>query len=171
MGADGAKEPEPLAGPLADPRRVKLLATALLVALLPLVFVFRGMHDSPFAKDLRDHPERYRDRDVLLVLNRVSQCGPGWIEAGEPGGTVMLAADPRFGLRKDEYVNLLVGWRGGRFEVLEVGRHATRGGKWLVSYPVLAVVGALALATLRWDRRGRGIASRQRRDDSRLAAA
>lgn len=160
----GSAPPDPASaspGLLADPRGWKLAATALLIALLPLVFVARGMRDSPFAKDLRDHPELYKDRDVLLVLNRVSQCGAGWIEAGEPGGTVKLAADPRLHLRKDEYVNFLVGWRDGRFEVLEVGRHATRGGKWLVSYPVLLAVAALVLGRIRWDGAGRGLAVRE----------
>lgn len=133
----------------ADPVAPRALIVAALLALLPLPYVLWGRAYAPFAVDLARHPELYRDRDAVLVLNRVSQKGEGWVELGEPGGTVRMDADPRFHLVKDEYVNVRVGQRGGRYVVLEVSRHRTRGMKWAVSMPVLLAVALLCLRRVR----------------------
>lgn len=131
-------------------RRVGVLIVAGLIALLPFVYVAFGSRHTPFAKDLRNHPERFQHGEALLVLNRVIRTGDGFVEVGEPGGTAILDADPAFGLEAGEELDLTVAVRDGRFAVVDVGRHPTRSGKWIVSFPVLVLVGLLVLARVRW---------------------
>lgn len=120
-----------------------------LILVGPLPYLAFGPRYAPFAKDLAQHPERYRGRDVVLSLNHVRQLGRGWAEIGEPGGSVIVDADPRFALVKDEYLNLRLRLQGDRFRIVEVGRHKTRRNKWIVSMPILAAVALLALARVR----------------------
>lgn len=143
-----------------DPAAPRRLIVAALIVLLPVPYVLWGRAYAPFAKDLALHPEDYRDREAILVLNRVSQLGKGWAELGEPGGTVRVEVDPRFGLVKDEYVSVRVGSREGRYVVLDVSRHVTRRRKWAVSIPVLLAVAILCLVRVKVDLGRRSLALR-----------
>lgn len=145
---------------MAMTRRRGLVILSALLLFLPVPYVVWGSRFAPFAMDLRDHPERFRGGDVILSLNRVLSVGDGVAELGEPGGTCVVAADPHFGLVKDEYVNVTLRFQGDRFAIVGVGRHRTRRMKWLLSAPILAVVGIQALRKLRIERPGAGLALR-----------
>jgi len=152
-------------------RLLRILGLLAAIVLLPLLYVRDGALVDPFVMDLAAHPDRYRLGETMLVLNEVSETGPGFVVLGEPGGSLRLRADSSFHLEKGEVVDVKVRFRDNQanpadphFEVAEVNRHPTRNMKWLVSVPALLVVMILLLGKIRFDREGIGFAIRGDRD-------
>ena len=114
-----------------------------------------GPRVYPFAEDLLDRPESYRDRDVMLLLNPIEAVGSGWVEVSEE--RLRLVADARWVFSVGEVVNLRIRFIAGRFTIVEVGRHTTRWAKWAVSFPALLLVGLIGLRRVRYDPRRGGL--------------